>query len=41
LIDKHLAAYDPGLGAAIERASQEARIKHGMAAGQPSAAEQQ
>jgi hypothetical protein len=41
LIDKHLAAYSPDLGAAVERALQEARVKHGIVASQSSAAEQQ
>jgi hypothetical protein len=40
LIDKHLADYSPDLGAAAERAMQEARVKHGIVAGQSSAAEQ-
>jgi hypothetical protein len=40
LIDEHLAAYPQDLGATLERALQEARVKHGIVASQSSAAEQ-
>jgi hypothetical protein len=40
LIDKHLGAYCPDAGAAIERALQDVAVKHDVVASQSSAAEQ-